>query len=91
MYKERLVYLREKKEIKQYELADILNIYKGTYNQYETEYIIIPLKHLITIADYFNVSLDYIFNFTKEEQYSHNNVSYKDYGKRLKEFRKENN
>ncbi len=70
MYSERLVEVRENNEMKQYQVAEILSIYKGTYNQYETEYNIMPLKHLIKICDYFNISLDYIFNFTDVKKYS---------------------
>ena len=93
MYSEKLINLREEYELKQYEVAKLLNIYKGTYNQYETEYNIMPLKHLIKICDYFNISLDYIFNFT-------NIKSYKDISKgidknklkvRLKELRIQEN
>ena len=53
MYGEKLKYIREEKEIKQYEVANKLQIYKGAYNQYETEYIIIPIKHLIFLCDFF--------------------------------------
>ena len=93
IYKERLIELRENKEIKQYELAKVINIYKGAYNQYETEYVIMPIKHLNTICNYFNVSLDYIFNFTDIKQYSNSSkdINPLESGKRLKEFRKKNN
>ena len=92
IYKERLIELREEKNLKQYEVANILNIYKGGYNQYETEYVIIPIKHLNTLCNYFNVSIDYIFNFTNIKNYKNNkkNIN-KDLSKnRLKEFRKSN-
>ena len=65
MYKEKLKYLREEKEITQEVIANYIGIHKGLYSQYETEYAIIPLKHLITICNYFKVSLDYIFNFNE--------------------------
>ena len=93
IYKNRLIELREEKEIKQYELAKIINIYKGAYNQYETEYVIMPIKHLNTICNYFNVSLDYIFNFTNIKQYPHTkkDINLIESGKRLKELRKKLN
>ncbi len=93
IYKNRLIELREEKEIKQYELAKIINIYKGAYNQYETEYVIMPIKHLNTICNYFNVSLDYIFNFTNTKQYPHTkeDINLIESGKRLKELRKKLN
>ena len=92
MYNKRIIELRDNKNIKQYEIANILNIYSGTYNQYETEYTIIPLKHLIKICDYFKVSLDYIFTFTNTKKYNGLGTDYTKnlVGIRLKEFRKEN-
>ncbi len=92
MYSKRLIELRESKNLKQYEVADLLEIYKGTYNQYETEYTIMPLKHLINLCDYFNVSLDYIFSFTDNKQFKKSEKQYKKelLGERLKKFRKDN-
>ena len=91
IYNTRLIKLREDKNIKQYELANILGIYKGLYNQYEKEYELIPLKHLNTLCNYFHVSLDYIFGFTNILNYphSHAKINYQKAGERLKEFRKE--
>ena len=92
MYSERLKYLREEKELTQKDLADILKIERGPYSLYESEYTIIPLKHLITLCNFFNVSLDYIFNFKTTKQYKNINyeVDNKKSGQRLKEFRKSN-
>lgn len=92
IYSKRLIEIRENKDLKQYELASILNIYKGLYNQYETEYEIIPLKHLNTLCNYYNVSFDYIFDFTSKRNYKKIECSEIDLikaGLRLKEFRKE--
>lgn len=91
MYSERLIDLRYNKKLKQYEIANILGIYKGLYNQYETEYVVIPTKHLNTLCNYFEVSFDYIFNFTNKMIYQNekNDIDKKLSGMRLKEFRKE--
>ena len=46
------------------------------------------------IADHFNVSLDYLFNLSKEKNYPNNkrcNINKKVVGKRLKELRESNN
>lgn len=91
IYKDALMKLREEKFLKQYEVAKILGIYKGLYNQYENEYEIIPLKHLNTLCNYFCVSIDYIFGFTTSRQYPDMKIEI-DKNKsasRLKEFRKE--
>ena len=92
MYKDRLIELREEYNLKQYEVANILNIYKGGYNQYETEYLIIPLKHLLKLCKYYKVSLDYIFNFTNIKNYQNNkyNINKELFHKRFKELRKNN-
>ena len=68
-YGEKLKYLRGRKNITQIELAKIINISNKTYCHYEKENDNIPLKHLINICNYFDVSIDYIFDFTKSMQY----------------------
>ena len=92
IYKKRLIELRESKDLKQYDIANILNIYKGLYNQYETEYEIIPIKHLNTLSNYFHVSIDYLFNLTDKLNYknSKEEINSVIVGQRLKEFRKKN-
>ena len=57
-YGEKLKNLREEQDVMQKDLAKLLNISRSMVGRYENEYVIIPLKHLIKICDYFNVSLD---------------------------------
>ena len=64
-YSERLRELREEKFLTLKEVASSLNISRSLYGRYEKEYAIIPIKHLIAVANYFDVSIDYIFSFTK--------------------------
>ena len=92
LYTKRLVELRENKFIKQYNIANLLEIHKGAYNQYETEHIIIPTKHLNTICNYFEVSIDYILEFTNTINYknSSKDINKEISGNRLKELRREN-
>lgn len=92
MYKEKLKLLRKDKDLTQLNLADMLGITKARYCQFETESETIPLIHLNVLCNYFNVSLDYIFDFTDLKQYksSINEVDKTIVGKRLKAFRKEN-
>ena len=54
--------------------------------------IIIPIKHLNTLCNFFNVSLDYIFEFSHKEIYdnSNRNIDKNVSAIRLKEFRKDN-
>jgi len=92
MYKERLKEVREINNTKQKEIAKYIGIHKGLYSQYENEYAIIPSKHLNSVINYFNISLDYLFNFTNRKQYkvNKNSIDKKTSGERLKEFRKDN-
>lgn len=92
MYKEKLKEIRENQKIKQKSLAEILEIDQSVYSHYETEYNIMPIIHLITIADYFNVSLDFLFSFTNTRKYANSKTGVEklEAGKRLKEFRKDN-
>lgn len=52
--------LREDSDKKQLELANYLHIQRNTYSDYETGKINIPIDQLIKIADFYNVSLDYL-------------------------------
>ena len=52
--------LREEKKITQEELAKILKIEQNTYSNYEKEKTQPKLETLIKIADFYNVSLDYL-------------------------------
>ena len=91
LYNKRLKEIREKKQVKQKEIANFLNISETAYCQYETEYVIIPIKHLISISNYFNVSIDYLFELTNKTNYNNNKTVDKiNCGMRIKEFRKEN-
>ena len=92
MYMDRLRELRNNKNVTQAALSSLLKIHEYVYGQYEREYVIIPLKHLNTLSNYFNVSLDYIFEFTNTINYEFTNteINYLLSGQRLKEFRKEN-
>ena len=90
-YNEILKELRTTKNLTQEELAKKLEINRVQYNQYENDYNTIPIKHLITIADYFQVSIDYILGFNKKMKYNNQKIETNALiaGSRLKEVRKE--
>ena len=92
-YGKKLQALRERIGISQVELARFLKIDKSLYGRYEKETQTIPMKHLISLANYFNISIDYLFSFNENLIYDNmHEVSDKiNIGIRLKEFRKENN
>ncbi|MGN1201999.1 MAG: helix-turn-helix domain-containing protein, partial [Eubacterium sp.] len=50
----------EDSDLKQKDLAAYLLIDQSTYSDYENGKINIPIDMLIKIADYYNVSLDYL-------------------------------
>lgn len=52
--------LRERKKMTQEELAKLLKIEQNTYSNYEKEKTQPKLETLIKIADFYNVSLDYL-------------------------------
>lgn len=90
---ERLKNLRTNKGLTQEELANILDINRVQYNQYENDYNTIPVKHLNSLANFFNVSIDYLLGFNSEASYNYTSKELDNLkaGNRLKEFRKENN
>ncbi len=92
MYGTRLKELRERFGVYQKDLAKLLNVERAAYTQYETEYNTIPLIHLNTLANYFNVSIDYLLMLTDIKNYpkSIDKIDKLKSGLRIKEFRKEN-
>ncbi len=60
----KLKYLREKKNITQQRLAIDLNINQNTVSRYESGKRQADYQTLIKIADYFDVSLDYLLERT---------------------------
>ena len=92
-YSYRLEELREDNNLKRIDVAKIIGVNRSVYGRYEKEHQIIPLKHLNTLCNYFNVSLDYIFNFINVKNYKciNTNINTGIVGKRLKEFRKKKN
>ena len=93
MYNKRLKELRESNNLDLQDLSTLLNFEKDTYGKYEREYIIIPIKHLNTLCNYFDVSIDYIFGSTNKTNYNNyqKEIDINKVSNRLKEFRKDNN
>lgn len=64
MYLKRLRDLREDNDLKQADIAKILNIQQTVYSRYERGFQNIPLEHLLKLADLYKVSVDYILERT---------------------------
>lgn len=70
MYFQRIRDLREDKDLKQSEVAELLGIKQTVYSRYERGYQNIPLEHLLNLADYYDVSTDYILGRTNNPKIS---------------------
>jgi transcriptional regulator with XRE-family HTH domain len=57
--------IREDRDIRQTEIAKMLNVSQNTYSQYETGVISLTAEVLIKLADYYGVSIDYLLDRTK--------------------------
>lgn len=66
MYLQRLRDLRDDADLKQTAVADYLGIQQTVYSKYERGVRTIPLKHLIKLADLYDVSLDYLTGRTQK-------------------------
>ncbi|GMA46877.1 helix-turn-helix domain-containing protein [Tetragenococcus muriaticus] len=64
---ERLKQLREEKGLTQNEIAQSLDIDRSVYNKIETNVRPIRENELITIADFFSVSTDYLLGRTSQK------------------------
>ena len=64
MYLRRLRDLREDSDFSQTAVASLLHIQQTVYLRYERGFQTIPLEHLLTLADYYKVSVDYILERT---------------------------
>jgi transcriptional regulator with XRE-family HTH domain len=60
----RLKELRENAALKQAAVAEHLHIKQNTYSQYENEQRQIPISALIELAEFYDVSTDYILGIS---------------------------
>ena len=65
---ERLRDIREDKDLKQADIAKILNVTQQTYSRYETGEISIDKNSLVKLALYYHTSVDYILGLTDERK-----------------------
>ena len=60
----RLKEIRELNKKTQTDIAKVLHIKQNTYSQYENNQRQIPIEHLIALAKFYDVSVDYILGLT---------------------------
>ena len=63
----RLKELRSEFGKTQAEISQLLNVKQNTYSQYENSQRQIPLELLVALAEYYNVSVDYILGLTEND------------------------
>ena len=56
--------LRVDRDIKQKDVAKVLNVSQNTYSQYETGVIALTAEVLIKLSDFYGVSIDYLLDRT---------------------------
>lgn len=70
LYFRRLRDLREDADLSQREVAALLGIQQTVYSRYERGFQTIPLEHLLKLAEYYHVSIDYILERTNNPNVS---------------------
>ena len=85
--------IREEQGLNQEDIANILGLKRSTYTSYEIERDTIPINHLNTLCNYFNISIDYALGLSLKKQYKNYRIEIDKtlLCQRLKELRKTNN
>lgn len=68
MYFQRLKDLREDRDMNQTEVAELLFTSQTVYSRYERGVLTIPVEHLLILADFYDVSTDYILGRTNDKK-----------------------
>ena len=61
---QRLRDLREDNDLSQGKIAELLQVSQQHYSMYETGKRELPMHHFVTLAKFYNVSLDYLAGLT---------------------------
>ena len=67
MYFPRLRDLREDMDMNQTRIAEMLGIKQTVYSRYERGFQTLPTEHLVKLADFYDVSADYILGRTNNK------------------------
>lgn len=68
MYFQRLRDLREDRDLNQTQIAKLLFTSQTVYSRYERGERTIPVEHLLILADFYDVSTDYILGRTNNKK-----------------------
>ena len=83
----RLFELRSGEGLSQRDIAKIMNVSQGTYNNWENEKTQPSIEQLISLAEYFSVSVDYLIGHSEDYIQSVSNVISSDEKTLLKHYR----
>lgn len=81
MNTKRIKDLRIDHDLSQQDVANVLQISRQYYTRYEAGQVDFPIRHLITLAKYYNVTLDYLVGLSNQTQTAANsqNISKNDF------------
>jgi transcriptional regulator with XRE-family HTH domain len=68
VYFQRLRDLREDMDMNQTEIAKLLHTSQTVYSRYERGFQTIPVEHLLILADFYQVSTDYMLGRTNNKK-----------------------
>mgnify|MGYP003571336815 CR=1 FL=1 len=90
---ERIIELRTDNDLTQTDLGNIVDNKKSTVSNWENGNEIIPIIKLFKIAEYFNVSIDYLLKLSNVRRcfWLKKVINKNTVGNRIKEIRKDNN
>ena len=80
--------LREDSDLTQQELCERLQMHKTTYTNYEQGKHTVPLDFALTIADFYDVSIDYIAGRTQFKHSMYREALSEDEQRLLEQYRK---
>lgn len=85
MENDKLFELREYNNLTQKAVGEILGVRQQTYAEWEKGKKIIPLKHLVTLANFYNVSIDYLTGLSRNKKvfYTYKTLNKEEIGKRI--------
>ena len=84
--------LRDMRDLKQKDIAAILEVSQSNYSRWENNIEYIPLTKLNSLCNYYEVSMDYMFSFSEINNYKYKNeLNRMEVGSNLKKFRKKYN
>lgn len=87
---ERLQSIREDHDLKQIDIANVLNVKQVNISNWERSKEVIPLNKLNKLSNYYNVSLDYLSGLSNKQKKTNTcDLNSKIVGNNLRNFRRE--